>query len=136
MQAHQITNLLAAPLVAGVIAGSIPQPILLALSCPDAATANLDFVLPADMGLTIIDAWAVKTGGAGGAANTVQVQTGASAVIASEMDLNIADAVIARALTIDDATAVIAAGGTIRLDRVKAGGNAACIVYVLGYRHV
>ena len=111
------------------VVGGIPA--LHRIDVADAATGNVDVVITHKT--RVIDAWAVKTADAGGAANTVQVSNGANA-ITDAMVINIADQTIARAATINDANHEIAAGGTLRIARVKAGGNAACIVYVLGIR--
>ena len=106
-------------------------PVLHRIDIADAATGDVDVVLTHKT--RVVDAWVVKTAGAGGAANTVQVKNGASA-ISDAMSINIADQAVARAAAIDDAQHEIAAGGTLRVTRTKAGGNAACIVYVLGIR--
>lgn len=113
---------------ANVIGG---VPVLHRIDIPDAATGDVDVVLTHKT--RVVEAWAVKTGGAGGAANTVQVKNGATA-ITDAMSINIADTLIVRAASIDDAQHEIAAAGTLRVTRTKAGGNAACIVYVLGLR--
>lgn len=105
--------------------------VLHRIDIADAATGDVDVVL--DHKTRVIDAWCVKTGGAGGAANTIQVKNGANA-LTDAMSINIADQAIARAGSIDDAQHEIAAGGTLRVTRTKAGGNAACTVYVLGLR--
>ena len=110
-------------------------PVIYKFVCPDGATGDVDFVLAAGMGpITIIDAWALKTGGAGGGVNTVQVQTGAAAAVTSAMDLNLGDAFIGRTTTIDDATRRFAAGDTLRLHRVRAAGHAGADVFILAMR--
>jgi hypothetical protein len=106
-------------------------PVLHVFDIADAATNDYDIVLTHKT--RVVDVWAVKNGGAGGAANTVQVKNGAS-VISSVLDLNIADTTVARTTTLDDAQNTILAGGTLRASVVKAGGNAACTVYVSGVR--
>ena len=106
-------------------------PVIHRIDIADAATGDVDVTLTYKT--LVLEAWAVKTGGAGGAANTVQVKNGANA-ITDAMSINIADTTVARAATIDDAQWAIAAGGTLRVSRVKAGGNAACTVFVLGMR--
>lgn len=113
---------------ANVIGG---VPVLFRIDVADAATGNVDVVTTHK--IRVIDAWAVKVGALGGAANTVQVANGANA-ITDAMSINIADQAVARAATIDDAQHEIAAGGTLRVIRTKAGGNAACIVYVSALR--
>lgn len=100
----------------------------------DGATANNDIVVTSQ--IRVLDVVVVKTVGAGGAGDTVQVQTGAGAAISDVIDINDADTTISRAATIDDAAHTIAAGGTLRIRRVDGGGagNDACIVYVLCMR--
>lgn len=113
---------------ANVIGG---VPVLHRIDVADAATGDVDVTLTHKTRVT--DVWVVKTGGAGGAANLVQVKNAATA-ITDDMDINVADKAVVRAATIDDASHEIAAAGTLRITRTKAGGNAACIVYVLGIR--
>lgn len=113
---------------ANVIGG---VPVVHRIAVADAATGDVDTVLTHKT--RIIDAWAVKTGGAGGAANTIQLKSGSNA-ITNAISINIADQAVARAGTIDDAYHEIAAAGTLRITRTKAGGNVACTVYVLGLR--
>ena len=97
------------------------------LDIADAATNDVDIVTVHKERL--LDAWLVKTGGAGAAGNTIQVKNGATA-ITNAMDTNVADQAVVRVGTIDDASHEIAAGGTLRVTSTKAGGNAACTVYV------
>jgi hypothetical protein len=97
----------------------------------DAATGDVDVTVTNK--IRVIDVHVVKTTGAGGAANTIQVKNGASA-ITDAISINISDNVVARAGSIDDAQHEIAAAGTLRVTRTKAGGNAACTVYVLALR--
>lgn len=97
------------------------------------ATHDVDVVVTHD--IRVIDAHVVKTGGAGGAADTIQIQTGAGAAISDAMNTNIADQAIVRAGAIDDATHRIAATGTLRVHSNNGGaGNCACIVYVRALR--
>lgn len=113
---------------ANVIGG---VPVLHRIDIADAATGDVDTVLTHKT--RVIEAWAVKTGANGGGANTVQVKNGSTA-ITDAMSININNTLIVRAASIDDAQHEIAAGGTLRVTRTKAAGNAACIVYVLGIR--
>lgn len=113
---------------ANVIGG---VPVLHRIDVADAATGDVDVTLTYKT--RVVEAWAVKTGANGGAANTIQVKNGANA-ITDAMSININDTLIVRAASIDDAQHEIAAGGTLRVTRTKAGGNAACTVYVLGVR--
>lgn len=106
-------------------------PVIHRIDIPDAATGDVDVVLTHKT--RVINAWAVKTGANGGAANTVQVKNGSNA-ITDAMSININDTLIVRAASIDDAQHEIAAAGTLKVTRTKAGGNAACIVYVQGLR--
>lgn len=62
--------------------------------------------------LKVLDAWCVKTAGAG-AGDTVTIDDGTTA-ITDAMDCNVADKLIVRAASIDDATAVLEEGGTLR----------------------
>ncbi|RJQ04826.1 MAG: DUF2190 family protein [Bacillota bacterium] len=111
------------------VVGGIP--VLHRIDIADAATGDVDTVLTHKT--RVLDVWAVKTGAAGGAANTVQAKNGANA-ITNALDINVNDQTVVRAGTIDDAQHEIAAGGTLKITRTKAGGNAACTVYVLGVR--
>lgn len=116
-----------------VVADSDVEPgIETTISIPiaDAATGDVDVVLGSKFEVT--DILVQKRSGAGGAANTVQVKNGAT-VISDAISINIADQTRATWATIDDAASVIAAGGTLRVTRTKAGGNAACLVLVRGF---
>ena len=94
----------------------------------DAATGNVDVTLTYKE--RVIDAWLVKTGGAGGASDTIQVKNGATAV-SDAMSINVAQKAVVRAATIDDAAWEIAAGGTLRVTRTKASANnVACTVFI------
>ncbi len=84
----------------------------------------------------IIDVWAVHTGGAGEASDTLQVLNGGDA-ITDAMDWGGADTVVVRAGEINDANHEIAAGGTLRVtttDDDGGGDVGAGLVYVLGIR--
>lgn len=106
-------------------------PLIYRIDVPDAATGDIDVVVTHK--IRVIDVVVIKTTGAGGAANTVQVKNSGNA-ITDAIVTNIADQALARAGTIDDARYEIAAGGTLRVTRTKAGGNAACDVYVHAIR--
>jgi len=99
------------------------------ISVGDVATSDIDVVLQKKT--RVIDVLVVKTGANGGGANSVQIKNGANA-ISNAISTNINDTTIARATSIDDAQHEIAAGGTLRCAVVKAAGNSACEVYVLG----
>ncbi len=118
-----------ADVAANNVIGGIP--VLFRITIPDAATGDVDVV--STHKILVTDCWAVKTGGAGGAANTVQLKNGSNA-ITNALDINVNDQTVVRAGTIDDARHEVAAGGTLKVTRTKAGGNAACIVYVSGLR--
>jgi len=62
----------------------------------------------------VIDVWAVHTGGAGEASDTIQVLNGTNA-ITDAMDWSGADNAIVRAGEINDANHEIAAAGTLRV---------------------
>lgn len=104
-------------------------PVIHRLAIADAA-GDTDIVL--EHKTRVIDAWAVKKGGAGGAGDTVTLKNAGTA-ITDAMDLNVADKAVARAGTIDDAQYEIAAGGTLRVTAAKAS-DCECDVYVLGIR--
>jgi hypothetical protein len=107
-------------------------PVLHRIDVADDATGNVDVVLTHKT--RVVDVWLVKTAGAGGADDTIQVKNGASA-ITDAMSINVADQAVVRAGSIDDATHEIAAAGTLRVTRTKASAaNVACVVYVLGIR--
>lgn len=100
-------------------------------SISDAASGDSDITLTHKT--RVVDAWFVKTAGAGAASNTYTVKNGATA-ITNAMDGNVADQAIGRATTIDDAQHEVAASGTLRVSWNKAGGNSAALVYVRGVR--
>ncbi|MFZ5856776.1 MAG: capsid cement protein [Chloroflexota bacterium] len=106
-------------------------PTLHRIDIAGGAAGNTDVVL--DIKERVIDAWAVHTGGAGEANDTIQVFNGANA-ITDAMAWSGADKAIVRAASIDDANHEIAAAGTLRVTTTDddAGGDVgAGIVYVL-----
>lgn len=109
------------------VVGGIP--LIFAIPIAD-ATGDTDVVFTHK--IRISDIHVVKTGGAGGASDTVIVKK-TTTTIAQTFDLNVSDKVVVRALTIDDAQHEIAAAGTLRVSAVKST-NCACIVYIHGYR--
>lgn len=112
------------------IVGGIP--VVHRIDIADGTTADIDTVL--EHKTRVIDVHLVKTGGAGGASDTIQAKNGSNA-ITNAMSINVADQTVVRAGTIDDAQHEIAAGGTLRITRTKASAaNVACTVYVLGLR--
>jgi hypothetical protein len=88
------------------------------LPIPDAATADIDFVLVEKV--EIIDVIVRKS--AAGAGNTIQLKTGAGTAITDAIAAAV-DKAITRAGTIDPATATIAAGGTLRVTATRAAGS-------------
>jgi hypothetical protein len=70
---------------------------------------------------------------AGNAGNTYTVKNATNA-ITDAITPGATDTTVADAATIDDAHHEIAAGGTLRVSHVRAGGSAAAIVYVFGCR--
>jgi len=98
----------------------------------DAATGDINVTI--DDLIRVIDVWLVKTGGAGGASDTIQVkETGNN--ITNAMSIDVADQTIVRATTIDDAQWEIPAAGTLRVTRTKvSAANVACTVFVKGIR--
>ncbi len=107
-------------------------PVMHRIDSPDSASGDTDVTLTHKTMVT--DVWLVKTGGAGGASDTITVKSTATA-ITDAIDINVADKIVKRAATIDDASATIAAGGVLRISRAKvAAANVACTVYVLGLR--
>jgi hypothetical protein len=108
-------------------AGGIP--VVYTFAIPDAATADYDRVV--DAKFEILDVIVQKRGGAGAAGNTIRVKNAADNVT-DAIDTNDADQTISRPTTIDDAFSTIAAGGTLRVTSTKSGGNAACLVTVIG----
>lgn len=114
---------------ANVIGG---VPVIHRIDVADGATGDVDVTLTHKT--RVINAWLVKTAGAGGASDTITVKNGSTA-ITDAMSINVADKVVVRAGTIDDAQHEIAAAGTLRITRTKASAaNVACIVYVEGLR--
>ena len=105
-------------------------PVIFRIPVPAGTTGNVDVTLT--LKTRVIDAWLVKTNGAGGGAGTIQVFNATNA-ITDAMSINIADTTIARALTINDANHEIAAAGTLRITRTRtASTDETCIVYVKG----
>lgn len=134
---------LAAGSLAGTVVANVANnnliggiPVVHRFDVADGATADIDFVLTHKT--RIIDAWLVKTANASSNdANSMQLQTAAAAAITDAMSLqNVADTTIVRATQINDANHEIAAGGTLRIRRVRAvaGGQVGCTIYVSALR--
>lgn len=108
--------------------GQTPQvciPVEMSFLLPDVATADYDFILSEK--LEIVDVTVIKDGA--GAANTIQVKTGAGTAISDAIAAAV-DKTVTRAGTLDKATRVIAAAGTMRITNTRAAGTAACYVIV------
>lgn len=100
--------------------------------CPDGPTASYTFTVALDGKIQILDVEVIKTGGAGGASDTVQILNGATPV-SDAISINIANKATARAAQIDANTSnnIVAGAGTIVCTVTKASGNnVACIVNV------
>lgn len=109
-------------------------PILFRIDVAGGAAGNTDLVV--DEKVRVIDAWAVHTGGAGQADDTIQIFNGAAA-ITDAMDWSGADNALVRAAEIDDAAHEVAAGGTLRVtttDNDSGGDVGAGTVYVLAVK--
>ena len=120
-----------APIVDGATAGGIPVRFTYLIA--DAASADYDIIV--DSQIEVVDVEVLKTGGAGGAANTVQVKQvtvpgGVVTTISDAMSINVNQDAIVRPTVRTQANATIPAGGKLRASIVKAGGNAACEVIV------
>jgi len=125
-------NVVATVADANVIGG---LPVLHRINIAGGAAGNTDVVLTHKT--RIIDAWAVHTGGAGEANDTIQVLSVAGGAITDAMSWAGADAAIVRAASIDDANHEVAAGDTLRVtttDDDGGGDVGAGVVYVLGVR--
>lgn len=125
LTATHVANHAANDVVAGI-------PVVHTVTVPDGTTGNVDVTVTHK--IQVLDAWLVKTAGAGGASDTIQVKNAANA-ISNALDINVSDQVVVRAGTLDDAYTTIAAGGTLRITRTKSSGaNVACLVNVLAVR--
>lgn len=80
-------------------------------------TGDVDIVMVSKV--RVVDVWAVKTTGAGGAGDTVQVKNSSTA-ITNALDMNVADTTVVRVGTINDAQHTIEAGGTMRVTGASA----------------
>ena len=83
-------------------------------------------------GITIYDAWVIKTTAAGGAAREVQLANQSGSVITDVFNINVADGTVVRAGSIDDATNTVTAAQGLRAVVDAQAGNSACILTVLG----
>lgn len=92
------------------------------------AGGNTDFTMPSASTYRLHAVDVIKTGGAGGVGDSIQVFNGAAAVsdVISLNGLNAGD--LAYAVFLDAVNGVFAAGGTLRVTAVKAAGDVSCIV--------
>lgn len=128
----RITNL--EDLIRGYTAGELTPGarVVIKLDIADGATADVDFAdLP--VAFEIDDVQVVKQDAAATAvANTIQVQTSGGVAVSDAVSINnFAVGQIARAANVAPATRAFAKGATLRVRRVKAGGNAAARVNIL-----
>jgi len=112
------------------VIGAIP--VVHRVTIADGVSADTDVTLTHKTLIT--DVHVIKTAGAGGASDTIQVKSTANA-ITDAMSINVADQAVVRAATINDAYQTIAAGGILRVSMTKvAAANTACVVIVQGIR--
>lgn len=112
------------------VVGAIP--VVYRVTVADAASADTDVTITYKTLITNVTV--IKTAGAGGASDTIQVKNSTNA-ITDAMSINVADQAVVRAATINDAYSAIAAGGTLRVAMTKvAAANTACVVIVQGIR--
>ena len=122
----------------GANSNSIGTPVVIyRVPVAAGATADVD-TLTTTHAVRVVDAWLVKTVGAGVAvASTIQVQTAAAAAVTDAISINnLADTRLARAAQINDANHEFAAAAVIRIRRVRGGGGGGedCIVYIMAVR--
>jgi hypothetical protein len=96
---------------------------------PDAATGDIDIIVTDK--IEVIDVVVQKQNGAG-AANTMQVKNGATAI--TDAIACAVDNAITRPASIDDSQSVINAGGTLRLTATRAAGTRNALVTVIGIK--
>lgn len=129
--AGSLTGLVAANVANANVIGGIP--VVHMFSIANAASADYDITLTHKT--KVLYVIVVKTSTTAGAnANTVQVKSTASAITDAISINNAADQTIKLPATLDDSTQTIAAGGILRVSIVRAGGDAAVDVYVIGVR--
>lgn len=115
-----------APLVATAVGcvGVIP------ISKNAADAADIQVTLPAGFDIRVLDVHVVKTDGAGGVGDSVQIMNG-GVPITNVLDLNaVPDQGIVRAQTIDDAQHRVAGGTMLIADFDWVAGDNRCKVYV------
>lgn len=105
--------------------------IIFPIAIAGGAAGNTDITITQK--IRVVDAWAVHTGGAGEASDTIQVLNVGNA-ITDAMDWSGADTALVRASQINDANHTISSGGTLRVtttDNDAGNDVGAGIVYVL-----
>lgn len=110
-------------------------PILFRINVAGGAAGNTDVVM--DHKIRVLDAWAVHTGGAGEAGDTIQLLSVAGGAITDAMSWSGADTEIVRAGSINYANHEVAAGDSLRVTTTDSDAGAdvgAGIVYVLAIR--
>jgi hypothetical protein len=128
---NTLTGLVAANVANSNVIGGIP--VVHMFSIANAASADYDITLTHKT--KVLYCIVVKTSTTAGAnANTVQVKSTASAITDAISINGAADQTIKLPATLDDSTQTIAAGGVLRVSIVRAGGDAAVDVYVIGVR--
>ena len=128
---NTLTGLVLANVANANVIGGIP--VVHMFSIANAASADYDITLTHKT--KILYCIVVKTSTTAGAnANTVQIKSTASAITDAISINGAADQTIKLPATIDDSTQTIAAGGILRCSIVRAGGDAAVDVYVIGVR--
>jgi hypothetical protein len=108
-------------------------PIMFQIASADAASGDQDVVVSALHKVRVVNVWLVKTANQASAeANSITIKNAASAITDVMAMNNTPDKTIIRASTIDDANWEIAAGGTLRITRVRASGagQIGCTVFV------
>jgi len=99
---------------------------VVAVSIADAASAVYLFKVP--FKCKIVDVL-VSQVGVGNAGNSVVIRNVAGTAITNAMN-NAADDGVSRCTSLDDGNNTIAANASFQVDVTKAGGSAACIVYL------
>lgn len=125
------TVLIAADYLSRLVAqfGGIPVfPVAIPVAIAGVATADFDVVCSEKF--EVIDVLVQKRNGAG-AANTIQVKNGATAI--SDAIATAVDNALTRAASIDDAASTIAAAGTLRITGTRAAGTLDALVTVWGF---
>lgn len=101
----------------------------LLLNIPTGATGDVDFVL--SKGIRVLDTHVIKRSmNAGVFANTIQLKNAANAISDAISINGVNVGGVVRAASIAPAQYDVAAGGTLRVTRTLAGGDAAVLVVV------